>query len=186
MRTNIQYPISTTSNIKRLKILRMIQKFFLQSFSEVLTCLSLSFSLIAQNNCIYQLQLDDSFGDGWDDSFVSVILNGQTTTYTLGDGDDDESTQSIVIEVRTGDTLLIRYGTDGTPVFQNEISYRLLDADGLVVIEEGPNPQAGVVVEQEITCPTCPILNDGLVRVLDVTATTATVFWDIEAVFISS
>ena len=153
-------------------------------FKNILSFLSfiflIPFSSNAQDTCVYQLNLIDSFGDGWENSFISVTINEQQTTYTLGDGDDDESFQSIDILVATGDSLSLRYGSEGTPVFQNEISYQLFDADGLVVLQDGPNPETGLILSTEITCPTCFVLNDALVRISEVTASSATVFWDIE------
>lgn len=143
--------------------------------------LSLSaFLASAQNTCTYQLQLLDSFGDGWGASFVAIQLNGAVTNYTLGDGDDDETTQLIEFLVKTGDSLSVRYGTDGTPTFQNEISYRLLDADGLIVVEEGPSPAAGLILEQVITCPTCSALDRENIRLENIAATSVDLAWEIE------
>jgi len=136
-------------------------------------------SMHAQESCTYQLRLEDSFGDGWEDSFVSISINGSARNYTLGDGDDDEAVQVIDLLLADGEELVIRYGTDGVPSFQSEISYSLLDSEGFVLFQDGPTPVAGLVYTATVFCSTCTALEQESVEINRITASSASVNWSI-------
>jgi len=165
---------------KPINILR-ISNYFAFLVSCFLFFLLLPLSLHAQEVCTYQLKLVDSFDDGWDDSFVVITINGNAVNYTLGDGDDNEAEQVIDLLVASDETLTIRYGTDGVPTFQNEISYSLLDSEGFTIFEDGPSPADGLVFTTAIFCPTCTALDQTNVAVEEITATSASINWSIEA-----
>jgi len=49
--------------------------------------------------CFYTLELNDSFGDGWNGSFLEVTVNGVTTVYTLDNINDDGFFATFQVEV---------------------------------------------------------------------------------------
>ncbi|MBK7872440.1 MAG: hypothetical protein IPJ74_18080 [Saprospiraceae bacterium] len=57
-----------------------------------------------EQSCVYRLELYDSFGDGWNDAFLTLILNGDTTTFTLDGENDNGFFRAIPVEVTNGDT----------------------------------------------------------------------------------
>ena len=103
-------------NSKSINILQHTLNYL--SFLIVCFLFSFSLSIHAQESCTYQLKLVDSFGDGWDDSFVVISINGNAVNYTLGDGDDNQAEQIIDLLVTSEEELTIRYGTEGTPTFK--------------------------------------------------------------------
>ena len=119
-------------------------------------------SLSAQ--CIYTVNLFDSFGDGWNGSELSVIINGDTSTYTIDDGDNF----STEIMITDGDSITLFYLAGS---FQNEVSYEFLNNNGSTIFSDGPNPAEGEVFEWLGNCAKCgfpediifdEILGDGL------------------------
>ena len=119
------------------------------------------------DTCIYTLQLFDSFGDGWNGSFLTVEQSGNSTDYGMTSGSEITYEVSVISNL----PLNISY-TAGA--FQNEVSYKILDPSGNVVFEDGPFPATGLVFST-IACPTCPGPLDAWMS--DVNATNATVAW---------
>jgi hypothetical protein len=91
--------------------------------------------------CTYSLNLSDSFGDGWDDAFVTVDVAGTATDYTiLGFG-----SAFFTIEADRGDPVVLSY-TAGN--FNEENSYEFSDiTDGTpsLLFSDGPSPESGEV-----------------------------------------
>ncbi|MAT55104.1 MAG: hypothetical protein CMN32_11535 [Saprospirales bacterium] len=119
------------------------------------------------DTCVYTLQLFDSFGDGWNGSFLTVEQSGNSTDYGMTTGSEITYEVSVIGNL----PLNISY-TAGA--FQNEVSYKILDPSGNVVFEDGPFPATGLVYST-IACPTCPGPVD--VWMSDVNATNANLAW---------
>ncbi len=116
-------------------------------FFVVLLFLSVSItSLSAQ--CTYTANLFDSFGDGWNGSELSVIINGDTTVYTIETGDEF----SADIMIQDGDAVALSYVAGA---FQNEVTYEFLDNSGNVIFSDGPNPEEGNVFQLIASCGAC-------------------------------
>ncbi|WP_422861329.1 hypothetical protein [Flagellimonas sp. W118] len=88
----------------------------------------------------YTLNIEDSFGDGWDGAFITVTIDGTNTDYTITSGDSG----SFTITVPTGTTELVWTYTPGN--FEGEHSYELLAPDGQVAAADGPGPAPGEIV----------------------------------------
>jgi len=116
-------------------------------FSLLLLTSFFSTNTIAQS-CDYTIELFDSFGDGWNGSILTVTVAGTSTDYTIDDGD----MASFTINAMVNDGLTFTY-SPGT--FENEVTYNILDSDGMVVFSDGPFPAVGVVFST-FACPTCP------------------------------
>jgi len=128
----------------------------------------------AQVSCQYNLQLYDSFGDGWNGAVLTVNVGGTTTPYTLSPG-GGASFQEFTLTVTAGDTLRLSY-TPGS--WENEVSYFLLDGDGNVVFSAGPNPPVGAnIFETVIICPACPAPPAADVSIDDIRAFYADISW---------
>jgi len=95
------------------------------------TCAGSSF------DCSYTLNLFDSYGDGWDGSFITVIINGTSYgPYTV-----NFATTILTIGVNIGDLIQISY-TSGGGIYENEISYELILSGG-ILFSDGPDPSTG-------------------------------------------
>lgn len=84
--------------------------------------------------CTYVLDMNDSFGDGWNGASMSVVVNG----VTLGPYSATGSGTDVNIPVCHGETIVINYLSGGS--WPSECSYSLLDPDGNIVFQAGPSP----------------------------------------------
>lgn len=119
------------------------------------------------SQCTYTLDLFDSFGDGWNGSFLTVEVDGTSTDYTINNGD----AASFTFDANTNQQVIISY-TAGA--FQNEVTYEILDPSGNIIFEDGPFPMTGVVLTF-FACPTCP--GPGSVTVDEVGGTDVDISW---------
>lgn len=96
--------------------------------------------------CSYGLYLYDGNGNGWNGSYVDVLVNNVPYgTYTLQSG----SSYYISIPVCTDDMLKLNY-TGG--YMDNENYVYLLDADGNTIFYAGPTPANGTIYNSASTC----------------------------------
>ena len=122
--------------------------------------------------CFYTLELNDSFGDGWNGSLLTVTINGVTTTYTLDNINDDGEFNAFQVEVLDGIPVMIEYSPGN---FENEVTYSFLDPEGTVIFSDGPDPAIGQVFFEPVECPTCNLASN---FVLDgVTTNSADLSW---------
>lgn len=99
-------------------------------------------------DCIYQLSMFDSFGDGWDGSTVGISINGGPfTNYTLPGG----SNGIALIGVNIGDIVIVQYTENS--FFPGEISYSIGPG---CIWSDGPTPSTGIVFTQTVDCQPAP------------------------------
>lgn len=99
----------------------------------------------ASQTCDYFLEMDDTFGDGWNGAVFSLSVNGVTTDYTFFNGFSD----SVYIPVAAGDLLQVSFTSGGYP---EEESYVFYDAQGSILLNDGPFPTNGVVYTGTADC----------------------------------
>lgn len=109
-------------------------------------CASLTISCISSGptDCIYYLNLFDSFGDGWGTSNVGISINGGAYTYYTVIG----STNIIPIGVNMGDIIVLIYNNSG--LFQEDNSYTL--TFGGLIFSSGNPPINGISYAGNVTC----------------------------------
>ena len=99
-------------------------------------------------DCTYELWIGDAGGDGWGNSFIGVYQNGiNLGTYTMGPG-NYQQTWNIILD--PGVPVEVFYFEVGGPQqppqevqFQTwHNSFKLTNADGVVLMHEGQNPFA--------------------------------------------
>lgn len=120
----------------------------------------LAFSLLLMSfhslraQCEYTLQMEDSFGDGWNGGILTITSGTDVNTFTIlpvfqgGNGLDS----TVVFTLDTGLLLTLTW-TAGT--FDGEVSFTLLDADGNVVYSS--DQLAAGVLFQGTSCSDCPL-----------------------------
>lgn len=112
--------------------------------------------------CFYTLVGYDSFGDGWNDGFVTFVINGQPTNITMNDG----SFQTWSIEVQNNQSLEVFWTPGGWP---EEVSFQLLDPEGNEVLNAQPIIPQGQVYSGTANCSgnLCSLANFELLTASD-------------------
>ena len=140
-----------------------MKKITFKFFLSVIAMLVMSFSLTAQ--CDYTLELQDSWGDGWNGGSLDVDINGTITNYGfLGtDGSPAGDVYNIPIAVNDGDAVTVSVNTPGS--YPTEAQWDIRDASGTIIFTDGDaaaccsadnslSPIGGSHTFT-VTCPTC-------------------------------
>ena len=99
-------------------------------------------------NCAYTLNMNDSGGDGWGGSYVTVCVGGTCTDYTvLG------SSASISFGALVGQLITISYTPAGGQ--QQQISFNLTNF-GQAVFVSGTQPSSGLLYAETVECNAPP------------------------------
>ena len=102
-------------------------------------------------DCVYALNLFDSFGDGWGSSNVGVSINGGPFTYYSVTG----FSRQVLIGVNIGQVIVLTYNNSGP--FQGENRYTLsISGGGGQLFQSGTSPAAGISFTQTINCQPPP------------------------------
>lgn len=100
-------------------------------------------------DCVYVLNLYDSFGDGWGSSFVSVSINGGPfQNYTV-----TGATNSVMLGVNIGDVVTLSYNNSGAWQGENSSSLTL---GGAALFNSGSPPAAGISLTNTVSCQPPP------------------------------
>lgn len=118
-------------------------KFALNAVFLFFLCVLANWS-IAQT-CSYSLNMQDSYGDGWNGGSVNVYVN----SVLVGNFSAVNSGSVAVFQLNDGDTLELSY-TPGA--YENENSYQLYDPAWNFVFGDGPTPQTGTVYSSLGNC----------------------------------
>jgi len=101
-------------------------------------------------DCVYILNLYDSWGDGWGTSQVGVSINGGANTWYTVTGANTQ----VLLGMNINDVIVLTYDASGP--FQYENSYSLGMLNGGVFFNSGSSPIAGVSFAQSVDCVTPP------------------------------
>ncbi|MCF6306994.1 MAG: choice-of-anchor J domain-containing protein [Flavobacteriaceae bacterium] len=109
----------------------------------------MAFSWQSNAQCDYTLEMNDSWGDGWNGNTMDVLVNG---LIVLDDVTFATGTQSLLtFPVNTGDDVTTIWNGGGG--FGNETSYRILDAGGTSV---GSGAESDILTGTiTAACPAC-------------------------------
>ncbi len=128
--------------------------------------LLLSFSYAASSQCTYVIDLQDSFGDGWNGASLDVDINGTFfANYTLPNG----SSSQVTFNANNLDVVTFTYNS-GT--FDGEVTYQI-SSSGAQLFADGPNPFVGLAFTHQ--CGGCDPA--GNLTTTNITATTVDVGW---------
>ncbi len=113
-------------------------------------------SLTAFSQCTYTLTLTDTWGDGWNGSFMTVNLNGNITNYVLDETNGTTIGEEWIIPItaNTGDNLSVTYNWNNGG-FTNEQYWQLEDPNGSIIASDGPDPVDGFGWTGTTSCPSC-------------------------------
>lgn len=100
-------------------------------------------------NCVWQLQLNETFGDTWNGgATLAVNIGGVITNYSIATAGTLQ--QIIPLNVSTGQTVTLTY-TAGT-IWNNENSFRLTNDVGVLVYQSPQGPPSGVAWSGVVVC----------------------------------
>ena len=119
--------------------------------------------------CTYTLEMNDSYGDGWNGGNMDLLVNG---TVVLDDVSASGSQSLLTFSVNTGDQITTVFGPGG--IYPSEISYRVLDSDGVEV--GSGNATTDITTAIAASCPTCASPTGLVANGLSATSGMAT--WD--------
>ena len=108
-----------------------------------------SFGTTGGNTCTFTLEMNDTFGDGWNGSSITVTTGDLTETYTVNFDDNNGDFNIVEFEVTGGLPLILTYAPGA---FENEVSYILYDSSGEIILEDGPFPLVGEVYNEIALC----------------------------------
>ncbi|NAY92858.1 hypothetical protein GTQ34_13125 [Muricauda sp. JGD-17] len=86
----------------------------------------------------WSVEMQDSFGDGWNNASLDITVDGETTSYTFETG----GSASFTFDVSTDAEVLGIMFTSGD--FDEEVTAQITSANGNVVLDLQPSPAAGV------------------------------------------
>lgn len=101
-------------------------------------------------DCVYVLNLFDSFGDGWGSSNVGVRINGGAWTYYTVGG----SNTQVLLGMMIGDFIELSYDASGPYQYENSFSLGMQGAG--VFFNSGASPPAGPSFAQLVNCQPPP------------------------------
>ena len=102
-------------------------------------------------SCLYSINMIDSYGDGWNNNTIDVLVDGAVVLddVTFGTG----YSASLTFEVSVGSIVTTIWNGGGS--YGSETSYEILDASGTVV---GSGAQSSIEEESIVgQCPSCPM-----------------------------
>ena len=85
----------------------------------------------------YVIDMQDSYGDGWNGAAIRVIIDGVATDYTFTSG----SAASFTVTVPPGSTSLVFEFVSGA--WDSEVTFQITTPSGATGADLGPSPTAG-------------------------------------------
>jgi len=95
----------------------------------------------------YTIDMQDSYGDGWQGGGINFILDGVTTFVTLADQSASSGSDTFIVPA--GATALVLEYVDDS--YNSEVSFQIYDPNGQL-INSSSDPTAGVLTVPS-TCP---------------------------------
>lgn len=99
-----------------------------------------------ENLCSYELDMSDSYGDGWNGGTVRVDIDGEE----YGTFNAEGSGSTVSISIPSGSLYELTYSSG---LYEGENTYDFNDPLGATEFSDGPNPSVGMVHSGTATCP---------------------------------
>ena len=97
----------------------------------------------------YTLDMQDSYGDGWNGASVRVTVDGVATDYTVSSGQGASNSETFTIP-DTATTVTFEYVSGD---WDSEVTYQLFAPNGKIAFEDGPSPFVGDFSGSLSICP---------------------------------
>lgn len=135
-----------------------------------LLVLCLPLQTFSQVGCEYTIKLYDSFGDGWNEGYIAVSIDGKSEFYFFEDGHLLE----FSVFGLTDESLSILFSPGA---FAFEASFSVFNAEGIEIFFSGQDPPAGEVFRTVFDCPSCPNLIENGVAIDQIRHDRARISW---------
>ena len=92
---------------------------------------------LASAQCGYVIEMQDSWGDGWNGASIDVSVNGSivsNVTVSAGSGD------TVSVDVLSGDAVDFSFNSGS---YDNEVTFTIIDPTGTTLGSFGPSPATG-------------------------------------------
>ncbi|PHN94311.1 hypothetical protein CSC80_02860 [Maribacter sp. 6B07] len=86
----------------------------------------------------YTIEMEDSYGDGWNGASIDIVIDGVETSYTLDSG--AAGSQTFTVPEGTAEFTLAFSSGD----WDGEITYEIIAPTGELALSDGPTPAVGV------------------------------------------
>ena len=104
---------------------------------------------VVATSCNYTIDMQDSYGDGWNGASIDVSVNGATVAnWSIGGTAGTDSIATI-----SGDILDFTFNSGS---YDNEITFQITDPAGAVVGSYGPSPTVGLFLTDTSIAPCQP------------------------------
>ncbi len=135
-----------------------------------------SFGTTGGNTCTFTLEMNDSFGDGWNGSSITVMNGELNEVFTVNFDDNNGDFNIVEFEVTGGLPLILTYAPGA---FENEVSYILYDSSGEIILENelGVNSPLGEIYNEIGLCSGGAGCSVPFAEVNNVRAVTADIDW---------
>ena len=84
----------------------------------------------------WTVDMQDSFGDGWNGALLDVTIDGETTSYEVSEAQATVNTVTFEVTADT-ETLSIIFRSGD---FDEEITFQVINPNNEVIVDQGPNP----------------------------------------------
>lgn len=96
--------------------------------------------------CDWTIEMQDSYGDGWNGASLSFSFDGfDGGEYTL-----DGASLTQAVAVPNGSVIDVSFNSGD---WDSEVTYQIYDGNGTLVLEDGPTPATGNVLSMTNSCP---------------------------------
>ncbi|MEC7986604.1 MAG: hypothetical protein VX278_15665, partial [Myxococcota bacterium] len=99
-----------------------------------------------EGNCCYELRMRDEYSDGWNGAYLTVKVGEAELIYAMEFGDNRRRVDICADE---GLDIDFVYTTGN---YDQENRYAIVDPFGDTVVEEGPNPDEGLIYSAQGIC----------------------------------
>ncbi len=86
----------------------------------------------------WTVDMQDSFGDGWNGATLDVSIDGETTSYEVSEAQATDNTETFDITADNQSLSIIFRSGD----FDEEITFQVTNPNNDVILDEGPSPTA--------------------------------------------
>lgn len=100
----------------------------------------------ASGNCNYNMELGDTFGDGWNGNTITITAGGISSTYGMPMG----NAATFPVSAPNGSTITVTFNANGAWI--NECFFDLLDDAGNSVLSGGPNLNSPLTLNTTANC----------------------------------
>lgn len=97
--------------------------------------------------CTWTIEMQDSYGDGWNGGSLSFSYDGvDAGDISLDDGESDTAT----IDIPDGSDVKVMFNSGE---YDEEVTYQIYDASGSLIFQDGPSPTVGLAFNTINECP---------------------------------